>query len=81
MVEEIQRDVGAPDQLKELEWCLVIELDHAQVTHEGRSVQTVNDDLDLGSIKIRRFVEHLCLIASIHIVSTYRIKHGLKSAG
>ena len=58
------------DQLEKLEWRLVIKLDHAQVLHERRSVETVDDDLDLCSIKIGRFVEYFCSIASIHIVSS-----------
>ena len=67
------------DQLEKFKGCFIVELHHAQVAHERRSVQAVHDDLDLGSVEIGRFVEHFLLVTlrtSIQIASVYRLKSG-----
>ena len=43
------------DQFEKFKWCFIVELDHAQVTHERRSVQSVDNDFYLLRVQIRRF--------------------------
>ena len=52
------------DHLEKFKGCFVVKLHHTQVAHEGWSVETVNDDFNLGRVKIRRFVKDLHLIAA-----------------
>ena len=53
------------EKLKILEWSLVIELDEGEVAHERRSIETVNDDLNLVRAERRRLREQLGLRSSI----------------
>jgi len=46
------------EQLKLLKWCQVVELNQAKVAHEGRTVQAVNDHLDLGGVQRGGLCEH-----------------------
>ena len=38
------------NQLEKFERCFVVKLHHTQVAHEGWSVQTINDDFNLGRV-------------------------------
>ena len=41
-------------ELKKLNRGLVIELNHAQMAHKGRSVKAINDKLDLSGVEVGR---------------------------
>jgi len=45
-------------QFEKLEWRLVVELHHRKVLHERRSVQSVNNDLDLRRVEVGRLAKY-----------------------
>lgn len=56
-VRHIQVSKHSVHQFKQLQGCLVVELHHAQMAHERRTVQSVNDELDLRCVEVWRLVE------------------------
>lgn len=62
------------DHVKEFKRGLVVELYHRQVHHEGRSVQTVHDQLDLVCVEVGRLGKDLrawfLAIATLYLAET-----------
>ncbi len=48
---------NAVHHLQEFKWRLVVEFDHREMQHKGRSVKGVNDLLNLLSVEIWGFAE------------------------
>ncbi len=62
------------DQLKQLERGLVVEFNHAEMAHEWRLVEAIDNHFDFSCIQIRRFAEKLLsasLIGFVWVVDSY----------
>ena len=57
LVDVVKLCEDAVDKLEKLKGCLVVELYHGEVAHEGRLIQTIDNHLDFAGIQIGRFAE------------------------
>lgn len=60
LVGAVQVGENAIHEFKQLQWRLVVELDHAQVAHEGRAIQSIHDDLDLLCVEVGCLTVDFC---------------------
>ena len=73
LVDFVKLREDAVDKFEQLKGSLVIELDHGQMAHEGRLIQTIDNHLDFVGIQIGRLAEQLAPTTRIGVIWILRL--------